>query len=87
MVRPDPLEGREAPRDIRYILSAIAGCATLIVGLVIIWKVANGGTFAGNAGRDFSLVERLATGAFIGAIGLGLIRHAVNGMNRIGRGE
>ena len=87
MVRPDPLEGREAPRDLRYILSAIAGLATLIVGLVIIWNVANGGTFAGNEGRDLSFAERLATGIFISAVGAALLRHAVNGMNRLDRSE
>ena len=83
MVRPDPLEGREAPRDIRYILATIAGGGVLALGLIIIWNVANGATFAGSEGQDFSFGERLATGIFIALVGAGLLRHAANGLKRL----
>ena len=83
MVRPDPLEGREAPKDLRYILATLAGGFLLFAGAAVLWNVIDGGGFSGNVGSKMSYAERIAASMAVIALGAGLLFYASRGASRL----
>ena len=84
-MRPDPLEGREAPKDLRFIIAALLGCFLIVTGGIVLWNVIDGATFAGNVGRQMDYAERIVVSGGIIVIGATLLRFAVRGAQRLAR--
>ena len=84
-MRPDPLEGREAPKDLRFILAALLGCFLMVTGGIVFWNVIEGATFAGNVGREMDYLRRIVVAGGIIVIGAALFRYAIRGAQRLAR--
>ena len=82
-MRPDPLEGRDAPKDLRYIIATLLGFFLMIAGGYVLWNVIGGGTFSGNVGRDMSYIERVIVSVGLIASGATLLRYAIRGATRL----